>query len=111
MPRTAMNVQGAHKQPGFIGSLDMSESIQDQVFKIIAEHGKVDVGQVKPESTLKDLNIASLEAIEIIFDIEEHFDITMPDRDPDFDTDSAQGLVDAVNEALEAKQKESGDGA
>lgn len=89
----------------------MSETIQDQVFKIIAEHGKVDVDQVKPESTLKDLNIASLEAIEIIFDIEEHFDITMPDRDPDFDTDSAQGLVDAVNEALAAKQDASGDGA
>ena len=33
-------------------------------------------------------------------------DITMPDRDPNFDTDSAQGLVDAVNEALEAKSKE-----
>ena len=89
----------------------MSESIQDQVFKIIAEHGKVDVDQVKPESTLKDLNIASLEAIEIIFDIEEHFDITMPDRDPNFDTDSAQGLVDAVNEALADKQDASGDGA
>ncbi len=89
----------------------MSGSIQDQVFKIIAEHGKVDVAQVKPESTLKDLNIASLEAIEIIFDIEEHFDITMPDRDPNFDTDSAQGLVDAVNEALAAKQSESGDTA
>lgn len=86
----------------------MSESVQEQVFKIIAEHGKVDVGQIKPESTLKDLNIASLEAIEIIFDIEEHFDITMPDRDPDFDTDSAQGLVDAVNEALAGKQGEAG---
>jgi acyl carrier protein len=86
----------------------MSESVQEQVFKIIAEHGKVDVGQIKPESTLKDLNIASLEAIEIIFDIEEHFDITMPDRDPNFDTDSAQGLVDAVNEALAGKQDEAG---
>ncbi len=89
----------------------MSESVQEQVFKIIAEHGKVEVGQIKPESTLKDLNIASLEAIEIIFDIEEHFDITMPDRDPDFDTDSAQGLVDAVNEALAGKQDEAGGNA
>jgi len=89
----------------------MSESVQEQVFKIIAEHGKVDVGQIKPESTLKDLNIASLEAIEIIFDIEEHFDITMPDRDPDFDTDSAQGLVHAVNEALAGKQDEAGGNA
>jgi acyl carrier protein len=89
----------------------MSESIQEQVFKIIAEHGKVDVERIAPESTLKDLQIASLEAIEIIFDIEEHFDITMPDRDPNFDTDSAGGLVDAVHEALAAKAQESGESA
>jgi acyl carrier protein len=89
----------------------MSESVQEQVFRIIAEHGKVDVDQIKPESTLKDLNIASLEAIEIIFDIEEHFDITMPDRDPNFDTDSAQGLVEAVNEAMAEKQNEAGESA
>lgn len=82
----------------------MSASVQQQIFEIIAEHGKIDVSEVKPESTLKDLNIASLEAIEMIFDIEEHFDITMPDRDPNFDTDSAQGLIDAVETALAAKE-------
>lgn len=82
----------------------MTPSVQEQIFKIIAEHGKIDASQIKPESTLKDLNIASLEAIEIIFDIEEHFDITMPDRDPNFDTDSAQGLVEAVETALAAKE-------
>ena len=86
----------------------MNASVQEQVFKIIAEHGKVDLDKVTPTSTLKDLDIASLEAIEIIFDIEEHFDINMPDRDPDFDADSAQGLVDAVQEALAAKQGSAG---
>lgn len=81
----------------------MTQSVQEQIFEIIAQHGKIDVAQIKPESTLKDLNIASLEAIEMIFDIEEHFDITLPDRDPNFDTDSAQGLIDAVESALAAK--------
>lgn len=87
----------------------MTATVQQQVFGIIAEHGKIDPATITPESTLKDLGIASLEAIEIIFDIEEHFDITLPDRDPNFDTDTAQGLIDAVDQALQ--QKAAGAGA
>lgn len=83
----------------------MNATVQEQIFKIIAEHGKIDPATIKPESTLQDLGIASLEAIEIIFDIEEHFDITLPDRDPNFDSDTAQGLLDAVSQALEEKAK------
>lgn len=78
-------------------------SIQQQVFEVIAKHGEIDIHTLKPESTLKELGIDSLEAVEIIFDIEEHFDINLPDRDPNFDTDSAQGLIEAVQTALAAK--------
>lgn len=81
----------------------MSESIQQQVFDLIAKHDGIDAAALKPEATLKDLGVDSLDAIEIIFDIEEHFDIALPDRDPDFDADSVQGLVNAVQSALMAK--------
>lgn len=82
----------------------MNESTQQQVFEIIAKQAKIDVATIKPESTLKDLGIASLEAIEVIFDIEEHFDITFPDQDgANFDSDTAQSLVDAVQQGLDAK--------
>ena len=60
----------------------MTATVQQQVFAIIAEHGRVDPDTIRPESTLGDLGIASLEAMEIVFDIEEHFDINLPDRDP-----------------------------
>jgi len=53
---------------------------------------------------LKDLGIESLEAIEVIFDIEEHFNITFPDQQgANFDTDTTQSLVDAVQNALDEK--------
>lgn len=82
----------------------MTDTTQQQVFEIIAKQAKIDVATIKPESTLKDLGIASLEAIEVIFDIEEHFDITFPDQDgANFDSDTAQSLVDAVQQALDAK--------
>ncbi|CAM5463316.1 phosphopantetheine-binding protein [Rhodanobacter lindaniclasticus] len=73
-------------------------------FEIIANQAKVEVDAVKPESTLKDLGVASLEAIELIFDIEEHFDIHFPDQQgANFDSDTAQSLVDAVQKALDEK--------
>jgi len=82
----------------------MNDTIQQQVFEIIAKQAKTEVANVKPESTLKDLGVASLEAIEMIFDIEEHFDINFPEQQgANFDTDTAQSLVDAVQKALDDK--------
>ncbi len=82
----------------------MNQTTAQQVFEIIAKQAKIDVAIIKPESTLKDLGIASLEAIELIFDIEEHFDITFPDQQgANFDSDTAQSLVDAVQTALDGK--------
>lgn len=82
----------------------MTATIQQQVFEIIAKQAKIEVATIRPESTLKDLGIASLEAIEMIFDIEEHFNINFPDQQgANFDTDTAQSLVDAVQKALADK--------
>ena len=82
----------------------MAPTTQQQVFEIIARQAKVDVSTIGPESTLKDLGVASLEAIELIFDIEEHFDISFPEQQgANFDSDTAQSLVDAVQQALDAR--------
>jgi acyl carrier protein len=81
----------------------MSQTTEQEIYAIIGKHCGEDAGPVVATSNLTDLGIDSLEAIEIIFDIEEHFDVTLPDRDPNFDTGSVQGLVNAVESALAAK--------
>lgn len=82
----------------------MNESTQQQVFEIIAKQAKIEIASITPESTLKDLGIASLEAIELIFDIEEHFNINFPDQQgANFDSDTVKSLVDAVQKALDEK--------
>ena len=53
-------------------------NVQQEVFEIISKQAKIDIGAIKLESTLKDLGVASLDAIEVIFDIEEHFNINLP---------------------------------
>lgn len=80
-----------------------NDAVEPRIFAIIAKQAKLDVATVKPESTLKDLGVASLDAIEVIFDIEEAFDITFPDQGTNFDTDTVQHLIDAVHAALAAK--------
>lgn len=79
------------------------EAIRERIFAIIAKQAKLDVATITPASTLKDLGVASLDAIEVIFDIEEDFDITFPDQGTNFDTDTVQHLIDAVRSALDAK--------
>jgi acyl carrier protein len=78
-------------------------SVQDTVFDIIAKESGIDRARITPDATLKDLEIQSLDAVQIIFEIEDQFKITMPDRDPNFDTESVKGLVDAVEKLVAAQ--------
>jgi len=79
-------------------------SIRDTVFGIIAKQAKLDIALLKPESTLKDLGVESLTAIEVLFEIEERFDIDFPDQSADLDAGTLQHLIDAVETALAAKK-------
>jgi acyl carrier protein len=81
----------------------MSEDVQKTIFSIIAREAGIDESKVTLDSTLKDLEIPSLDAIQIIFEIEDHYKIQMPDRDPNFDTESVKGLVDTVEKLLADK--------
>jgi acyl carrier protein len=78
-------------------------SVQETIFTIISKEAGVDPAKISLDSTLKALEIQSLDAVQIIFEIEDHYKITLPDRDPNFDTESVKGLVEAV-ERLVAEQ-------
>jgi acyl carrier protein len=86
----------------------MSQGTEQRIRDIVAKHRPEDGPPILPGSTLKDLGIDSLNAIEILFEIEEDFGINLPDRDPEFDTDSLQGLVEAVDGALALKAAAAG---
>ena len=79
------------------------DNVRQTVFSIIAKEAGIDEAKVTLDSTLKDLEIPSLDAIQIIFEIEDHFKIQMPDRDPNFDTESVKGLVETVEKLLADK--------
>ncbi|HEX3124000.1 MAG TPA: acyl carrier protein [Rhodanobacteraceae bacterium] len=87
----------------YIGDSHMS-SVQETIFAIISKEAGIDLGKISLDSTLKELEIQSLDAVQIIFEIEDHYKITLPDRDPNFDTESVKGLVEAVEKLVAEKQ-------
>ncbi len=87
-------------------SHDMDDTVQDKIIAIIAEQALLHVGDVRPEALLSDLGIDSLGLVEMIFAIEETFDISVPfnANEPGksgFDITSVASVVQAV-EALVA---------
>jgi acyl carrier protein len=79
------------------------DNTQDAIFAIIAKEAHIPVEKISLESTLKDLEIDSLDVVQIIFELEDRFGITLPDRDPTVDTDSVRGLVAAVERLIVEK--------
>jgi acyl carrier protein len=57
------------------------EEIFEQVRGIVAEQLSVEAAEVKPESHFQnDLGADSLDTVELVMALEEHFDIEIPDE-------------------------------
>jgi len=78
-------------------------SVESDIFEIIAEKAAVERVKVVSEAKLQDLEIESLDVVEIIFAIEEKFDIHVPfnanDQELEFETvgdvvRAVQSLID-----------------
>ena len=54
------------------------EAITDEVMQIISKQLKIPLERLTPDTALRDLGVESLDLIEIIFALEEKFDISIP---------------------------------
>ncbi len=52
--------------------------IRQEVKLIIAKQLKIPIEQLKPDVRLKDLGAESLDFVEVLFELEEKFDISIP---------------------------------
>ena len=80
----------------------MTESVRDKVIAIIAEQALIDPSEINEQTTLEALGLDSLALVEIVFGIEEAFDVSVPynANDPsenDFDLTSVGSAIEAVN--------------
>jgi acyl carrier protein len=86
----------------------MSDDVSKRVTQIIAEQAMLDPEVIKPETTLDDLGLDSLALVEVVFGIEEAFDISVPfnANEPtasDFDISKVAHIVAGVKLLIAAK--------
>ena len=76
-----------------------SPSIEQRVIGAIARSKRIDAAGIRPETTFEELGVDSLDAIELLFEIEEEFDLTVEDEAVQGKENVAQ-VIAAVEEAL-----------
>jgi acyl carrier protein len=78
----------------------MKQEILTPVITAIAKQKQLDPEAITSESVLKDLGISSLDAITIVYELEEEFDIEVPSDDLD-NLDSVQDIVNSISDLIE----------
>ena len=86
----------------------MGDTTEEQVIAIIAEQAMLSPSEVKLDDNPEDMGLDSLALVEIVFSIEEAFDVSVPfnANDPassEFDISSVRKIVDAVKDLIAAK--------
>ena len=85
----------------------MENSVKETVIEILAEQALLESKDVYDNSSLESLGIDSLALVEVIFSLEESFNITIPfnANDPgstNFDISSVSSVVSAVESIIES---------
>ncbi len=77
--------------------------IEQAVIDIIAKEGSVPRDKITLDATLQDLDVHSLDGVQIIFAIEDKFDIVVPEEQAQHATGTVRQLVDGVIQLVAAK--------
>ena len=83
----------------------MSDIIKNKIIKILSEQTLLDPSEINGNISLKELGVDSLALVEIVFSIEETFDISIPfnANDPTnskFDITNVNSIINAVENLL-----------
>jgi len=74
--------------------------IEQKVFQIVSEQMSVDVGELSRDTSFaNDLNADSLDTVELVMELEDEFDMTIPDDDAE-KLKTIGEAVDFINKSL-----------
>jgi len=76
---------------------------QEIIYDIIVKTCSIEREKITLESTLKDLDVHSLDAVQVLFEIEDRFDISVPEREDQYAAGTVRELVEGVEQLLSAK--------
>jgi acyl carrier protein len=79
----------------------MSQSRIDEILDIVAQKAMIDRRKLTPDVKLTDLNVSSLDMVEVVFALEDKFGIQMP-----FNANTSSGEVQTVGDVITMVEKE-----
>ena len=89
----------------------MSGETAKKVIAVVAEFKDMPEDQISLQTTLEEMELDSLDGLNLVFELEEAFDITIPD-DKAFEMKTIGEMVEGINKLLEMKESgKSGDSA
>ena len=77
----------------------MSTDLTQDVIAIIAREQRLSPEVIRPDSTFEELKIDSLDGVNIVFAIEEKYNLTIPD-DVAREMKSVRQVIDALQQQL-----------
>lgn len=78
----------------------MSDALTQDVIAIIAREQRMSVDEIKVDSSFEELKIDSLDGVNIVFALEEKYNLTIPD-DVAREMKSVRQVVDALRQQLD----------
>ena len=80
------------------------KTVAERVIRVFADFKKVPPEEITMDTTFEELGFDSLDGLNLVFELEEEFDMTVPD-DRVGDMKSVRQAVEAIEALLEAKEK------
>lgn len=80
-------------------------STEQIIFDIIAKTCSVERARISLDATLKDLDVHSLDAVQVLFEIEDRFDIAVPEREDQYSAGTVRDLIEGVDRLVAEKTK------
>lgn len=80
----------------------MAETVAERVIRVFADFKKVSTDEITMDTTFEELGFDSLDGLNLVFELEEEFDLTVPD-DKVADMKGVRQAVEGIEMLLEAK--------
>ena len=82
----------------------MAETVAERVMRVFADFKKVPREDITMDTTFEELGLDSLDGLNLVFELEEEFDMTIPDNQVQ-EMRSVRQAVEGIEALLEAKEK------
>ena len=86
----------------------MNPETAEKTIEVIAAFKEIDASSITVDTKLEDLEMDSLDALNLVFELEEAFDITIPDEQA-FETKTVGEMVSGIDKLLAMKEEGSGE--